>query len=96
MLGAAYLLDGARGRRFVIRFWPCTRWGLPCRVPLGSRGALLPHPFKMTNLDWTSALCGTFRQQSPVAQPLAGIVPFGVRTFLVREAHAMMWFRLGR
>jgi hypothetical protein len=30
--------------------WPCSRWGLPCRVACASRGALLPHLFTLTPL----------------------------------------------
>jgi hypothetical protein len=28
--------------------WPCSVWGLPCRLPYDRRGALLPHLFTLT------------------------------------------------
>ena len=28
--------------------WSCSRWGLPCHNCYQSRGALLPHPFTLT------------------------------------------------
>src|SRR5687768_16637047 len=30
---------------------PCSGWGLPCRFPLGTRGALLPHRFTLARAD---------------------------------------------
>ena len=29
--------------------WSCSRWGLPCRPCRQARGALLPHPFTLTD-----------------------------------------------
>jgi hypothetical protein len=29
--------------------WSCSRWGLPCRDRYRPRGALLPHPFTLTD-----------------------------------------------
>ena len=28
--------------------WPCSKWGLPCRLCCQRRGALLPHHFTLT------------------------------------------------
>jgi len=32
----------------VIPIWSCSRWGLPCHRRYRRRGALLPHPFTLT------------------------------------------------
>jgi hypothetical protein len=82
-------------RRAVARFpiWPCTRWGLPCRVACASRGALLPHLFTLTGVlrRRRYILCGTVRRKasplflprvSPAEPELRGIAPCSVRTFL--------------
>src|SRR3954466_7631132 len=46
--------------------WPCTRWGLPCRVACASRGALLPHLFTLTEMlpSRRYILCGTVRRKA--------------------------------
>ena len=82
-------------RRAVARFpiWPCTRWGLPCRVACASRGALLPHLFTLAAVlpRRRFIFCGTVRRRafrllrprvSPAEPELRGIAPCGVRTFL--------------
>jgi len=35
---------------YVAPIWSCSRWGLPCRHCCQRRGALLPHPFTLTQL----------------------------------------------
>jgi len=32
--------------------WPCSDWGLPCRVRYRPRGGLLPHRFTLTPVTW--------------------------------------------
>lgn len=34
--------------------WACWRWGLPCHVCHQTRGALLPHLFTLTFVEWAS------------------------------------------
>src|SRR5450631_2617593 len=64
--------------------WSCSTWGLPCRTNYSARGALLPHHFTLTGRSRRYIFCGTFRKirlnGSP--RPLAGMLPFGDRTFL--------------
>jgi len=46
--------SGMVGRAAPIR--SCSRWGLPCRPRCRGRGALLPHPFTLTDGE-PSAVC---------------------------------------
>jgi len=78
---------GVAARAVPIRF--CSRWGLPCRPCRQGRGALLPHPFTLTEIQQSqgfarrrrSALCGTFPGVAPAGRYPA---PYfrGARTFL--------------
>lgn len=72
----------------VIPIRSCSRWGLPCRSRCRSRGALLPHPFTLTQEPGPRSLapgrfafCGTVPGVAP-----AGCYPApcsrGARTFL--------------
>ena len=71
--------------RRAVPIWSCSRWGLPCRRCCRRRGALLPHPFTLTNLRQSVggrfSLCGTVPRVAP-----AGCYPApcfrGARTFL--------------
>ncbi len=38
------------GRTLCSSIWSCSRWGLPCHFCCQKRGALLPHPFTLTDL----------------------------------------------
>ena len=70
--------------------WSCSAWGLPCQTDCSARGALLPHLFTLTgNAGRSPATGGIFSvalsvksalSESP--RPLAGMLPFGDRTFL--------------
>ena len=69
--------------------WSCSTWGLPCQPHYCGRGALLPHLFTLTAT--VARYGGTFSvplsvesalSESP--RPLAGMVPYGDRTFLPR------------
>ena len=78
--------------------WPCTRWGLPCRVACTSRGALLPHLFTLTASNgrrrsdflwhFPSANLPACRPRvsRPTKPGLRGIALYSVRTFLPRLA----------
>src|SRR5262249_12909700 len=44
---AAYPQRLGRGGRLSLPIWPCSRWGLPCRVCCQPRGELLPHLFTL-------------------------------------------------
>ena len=53
----------ARVVAFAFPIWSFSGWGLPCRRRHRSRGALLPHPFTLTEpteAGWRSTLCCTF------------------------------------
>lgn len=71
----------------------CSRRGLPCPLPCGRGGGLLPHRFTLARRGrsrvWRSDFCGAVPE--PVARP-AGISPapclHGARTFLSRPAFA--------
>ena len=75
--------------------WPCTRWGLPCRLACAWRGGLLPHLFTLTPANrgglFSVALSvdGSFRNRRlrvSLAEPgLRSIASCGVRTFLSRH-----------
>src|SRR6185312_9220471 len=62
---AAYPQRLGRGGRLSLPIWPCSRWGLPCRVCCQPRGELLPHHFTLTqSLDCRRCLfCGTVRRR---------------------------------
>jgi hypothetical protein len=64
-----------------IPIWSCSRWGLPCHHRYRQCGALLPHPFTLTQHAGRFAFCGTFPRVAP-----AGCYPApcsrGARTFL--------------
>lgn len=54
-------------------------------------GALLPHRFSFSPDKRGSLLfCGTYPSGLP-AQPLAGILPCGARTFLAPDGYAAVW-----
>jgi len=44
---AAYPQRLDRGGHLSLLIWPCSRWGLPCRVCCQPRGELLPHLFTL-------------------------------------------------
>ncbi len=48
--------------------WSCSVWGLPCHLPYGRRGALLPHLFTLT--EPVSRQGGMFSVALAVFQPL--------------------------
>ncbi len=87
----------ARGFPRFRAFEPCTGWGLPSRPCLQGRWCALTAPF---HPDWSVVqrfiFCCTVRRLracskfpssgSLAAQPLAGILPCGARTFLTRVA----------
>ena len=64
----------------------CSRWGLPCRFPRGSRGGLLPHRFTLTaGLAAGGGLFSVVLSLSPCdgrRSHLATTLPCGARTFL--------------
>ena len=63
----------------------CTRWGLPCPDCHQSGGALLPHPFTLTDRSRRSTLCGTFPGPTIMGRwALPTTVSCRVRTFLPR------------
>jgi len=45
--------------------WSCSRWGLPCHFCYQKRGALLPHPFTLTESLRRYTLCCTGRGLAP-------------------------------
>ena len=47
--------------------WSCSVWGLPCPLPYGSSGALLPHLFTLTPAGGPAVQADL--NESPVAQP---------------------------
>ena len=63
---------------------PCSEWGLPCDPCHQEPGALLPHPFTLTDLDQPKpAVC--FLWHFPAGHPdchFASTLPCGARTFL--------------
>ena len=64
--------------------WPCSGRGFPCRRCYQRRGALLPHHFTLAfelALEWAVCFLWHFPSRCR-AQPLAGALPYGVRTFL--------------
>ena len=70
-----------REQRYEVPIWPYFQWGLPCRTCYQVRGALLPHHFTLTILQWRFIFCGT----DPVAraiQTLSGTAFCEARTFL--------------
>ena len=76
--------------------WSCSQWGLPCPLDYSRGGGLLPHLFTLTRRTGRFVFCCTGRRRrleapSPACIPpsrsrLRGIVPYGVRTFLPRQA----------
>ena len=54
-----------REQRYRIPIWPCFQWGLPCRTDYSVRGALLPHHFTLTILQWRFVFCGTIQWFTP-------------------------------
>ena len=83
---AAYPQRLGRGGRLSLLIWPCSRWGLPCRVRCRPRGELLPHLFTLARSEdrRRCIFCGTVRRgsRSRHAQVLPGSAPDGARTFL--------------
>src|SRR6185312_6575829 len=84
---AAYPQRLGRGGRLSLLIWPCSRWGLPCRVCCQPRGKLLPHLFTLARSEdrRRCIFCGTvrrLRQNAAGAQVLPGSAPNGARTFL--------------
>jgi len=69
--------------------WSCSVWGLPCPVPHGTSGALLPHLFTLTRRGERYVFCGTGRLRAlkRASRTLSGTLPCGVRTFLSRWPH---------
>ena len=64
---------------------PCSGWGLPCGPRCRSPGALLPHPFTLTDLNRRFALCGTIPWLGASSSPGGRYPPpllRGARTFL--------------
>ncbi len=59
----------------------CSRWGLPCPLPYGRGGALLPHRFTLTGECRRSVLCGAFPGVTPAGRYPAPCLS-GARTFL--------------
>ncbi len=58
-----------RGSRSPV--WSCFRWGLPCLVCHQTSGALLPHPFTLTQrhvADRRFTFCGTFLRVTPTGR----------------------------
>lgn len=47
---------GVAARAVPIRF--CSRWGLPCQPCRQGRGALLPHPFTLTEIQQSQGVTG--------------------------------------
>lgn len=47
--------------------WPCSKWGLPCRIRRRLRGELLPRLFTLTESQKTRRyfFCGTFLRVAP-------------------------------
>ncbi len=65
--------------------WSCSRWGLPCRYCYQQRGALLPHPFTLTESYSEHDKAVYFLLHWPwdcSPQALPGTLPYGARTFL--------------
>ncbi len=60
-----------RGPRHSFPIWSCSGWGLPCHFCYQKRGALLPHPFTLTNRSWRFTLCCTGRGLAPPRRYLA-------------------------
>jgi hypothetical protein len=80
-----------RGHRIPIR--SCSRRGLPCRLPYGWRGGLLPHRFTLTlrrrGFGGRSVLCGAIpRITSGGHYPPP--YPRGARTFLERSLSTLL------
>ena len=48
LLSASSSLPGSIGRAVRSLTWPCSRWGLPCRLRYRRRGGLLPRRFTLT------------------------------------------------
>ena len=49
-----------REPRYRSPIWPCSGWGLPCRLRYRKRGALLPHLFTLTSADSRLRFGGLF------------------------------------
>jgi hypothetical protein len=66
--------------------WPCSRWGLPCRLRHRRRGGLLPRRFTLTRRIARAigrAVCSLLHFPSRSRdRALPGIALFGARTFL--------------
>ena len=73
--------------RACLPIWSCSRGGLPCRLRYRRRGALLPHPFTLTcrrNLSGDiGGLLSVALSDGLPPRALPGILPCGVRTFLI-------------
>ncbi len=54
-----------RGPRHSFPIWSCSGWGLPCHHCYQQRGALLPHPFTLTDLSRRYTFCCTGRGLTP-------------------------------
>ena len=61
----AYRTDTPRGLVLAacasLPIWSCSVWGLPCPLPYGSSGALLPHLFTLTSTRGKQAPHGMLR-----------------------------------
>src|SRR2546425_5418608 len=51
--------------------WPCSDWGLPCRVRCRPRGGLLPHRFTLPLDKGRSVFCGPIRRLAAPRRYLA-------------------------
>ena len=53
--------------------WSCSRWGLPCRYCCQQRGALLPHPFTLTDQRFKSPTGGLLSVALSLRSPSPGV-----------------------
>src|ERR1035441_4923149 len=70
-LGASgrYAQARSRVRTRSLPIWSCSVWGLPCGVPYGTSGALLPHHFTLTLHSLRERPRGGFFFSCPPAHP---------------------------
>src|SRR6185437_6328836 len=95
LVGSSNLPGSRNGAgRSSSRIWSCSTWGFPCQLAYSSRGALLPHHFTLTDPQLRAG--GIFSVALSVTgplranpRPLAGMLPYGDRTFLPAETQAI-------
>src|SRR5204862_7877713 len=68
---AAYPQRLDRGGHLSLLIWPCSRWGLPCRVCCQPRGGLLLHLFTLARHFLRSASAVSFLWHYPSPAALA-------------------------